>query len=339
MPISYSPTTSSSVFDIISEQIWVSCNECGCVQLKYLIDPNVLYNSTHNLTYTFPLWNQHHTSFSDFILNNIQHNNLMEIGGSSGALYNKLKGSNINYSCIDLCEASFDTSNIKYEIANCENYMFINNNCIAASHIFEHLYEPTKFIKNISKQNIDSVFISIPNMEILLEKNNPLILNYEHTYYIDTYFIQYLFSKEGYSLIKSEIFKEHSLFFYFKKTNCNEIKLEYRISIKDTFIKINEKINNTIKNIDIKENSFIVPGGYLGQIIYTINRPKSILGFLDNDISKQNKRLYGTPYYMYSFDKLKEYNQLINLYVFAGPYINEICNQLKNYNNILINII
>lgn len=342
MPITFSPVDNNDISsDIYDNQNWLVCNNCGCVQLKNLINPDILYGNTHNLTYNLPLWSEHHSLFSKFILENIKNDSIMEVGGSSGVLYNKLKDSNIKYSCIDLCKANFDTSNITYEISNCENYKF-NTDTIVASHLFEHLYEPNNFIKNLSKCNVKSVFISIPNMKVLLEKSNPYILNYEHTYYVDKYYIEYMFIQEGYTLHNYYEFKNHSLFFMFEKTpniKLDNFNLINKISIKDIFLNINNTLIHNIKNTNILPNSFIIPGGYLGQLIYSINKPDSLFGFLDNDISKHNKRLYGTPYYMYSFDKLNEYNYTVNVYIFGGPYTNEIINQLQNYKNINIHII
>ena len=98
-------------------------------------------------------------------------------------------------------------------------------------------------------------------------------------------------------------------------------------------------IYNKLLYISIPENSFIAPGGHMGQLVYCISKPNKILGFLDNDISKHYKRNYGTPYFIYPFDKIKDYNSLINIYIYAGPYLNEIIKQLEEYNNINIIIL
>ena len=51
----------------------------------------------------------------------------------------------------------------------------------------------------------------------------------------------------------------------------------------------------------------------------------------DNDPSKIGKRLYGTENYIFKMDEVKKYNN-ITLLIYKGPYIEEMMNQLNNYN-------
>ena len=82
------------------------------------------------------------------------------------------------------------------------------------------------------------------------------------------------------------------------------------------------------------KKTFIVPSGHFGSTIYYYNKYKeNIIGFLDNDKEKNNKYLYGTNIYTYSFDILKEYlNDDINILLHAGPYTDEIIKQIKSIN-------
>ena len=57
---------------------------------------------------------------------------------------------------------------------------------------------------------------------------------------------------------------------------------------------------------------------------------KHIIGFIDNDISKQNKRVYGTTGNVYSPDVLLNYRDtVISIILYAGPYTTELKNQLN----------
>lgn len=338
VPISLSVTDQKIDTDVFDKQDVRYCENCGCVQLKNLINPEILYTTTHNLTYTHPMWDDHHNNFSRFILTTINNNSIMEIGGSSGALYNKIKNANLEYSCIDLCQANFDVSNIKYVIANCENYKFNNVSCIAMSHVFEHLYDPKKFIENIDQHNIKTVYISIPNMINLLDNKSSSIIHNEHTFFIDDIFIRYLFSRKGYELINSKKFKNHSIFYQFEKTNCKVSELLNREYIKNTMYDIYLNLQDRFTNCIFQENSFIVPAGHMGQLVYNVSKPKSILGFLDNDKAKQGKRQYGTPYNIFPFDELNKYQSEINIYIYAGVYVNELLSQLNIYKNVKIHL-
>lgn len=340
MPISLSVTTANIENDIILTQHVSYCKQCGCVQLSKLIDTNILYGTSHNLTSMLPTWNDHHAHFSKFILDSMKYESIIEIGGSSGALYNKIKSSNIEYSCIDICEPSFDTTSIKYIIGNCEEYVFDNVNCVAMSHVFEHLYNPNNFIDNIAVNNVKSIYISIPNMTYLLETMSASIIHYEHTFFIDKYFMEYLFSQKGYKLVNYTEFKNHSLFFEFEKTYCTPLNITFRESIHKSILNISDNLMDRFMKHTIPPNSFIVPGGHMGQLLYSMAKPTSILGFLDNDTAKHNKRQYGTCHYIYPFNTLNMYkDQEINIFIYAGPYTSELLKQLSVYNNINIIVV
>jgi hypothetical protein len=333
IPITFSPPKDAFENDKSSHQIYSYCEECGCVQLSNLINPEILYNTTHNITYSTPTWQKHHIDFSEFILDKIKDiNTLTEIGGMSGVLSKHIIKSrpDIKYTCIDLCDITEDSlEGITFIKGNCEDCSFEGTHTIAMSHVFEHLYNPSKFVENIAKYNVKSVIISIPNLEELLNNKNLNTLHFEHTYYIDKYYIEYMFSKHGYKLNDINYFGKHSIFFHFIKEDHKELDLINNTELKYKFNDL-LTIRNNIANIKIEPNSFIAPGGHFGQLIYTLCKPHNLLGFLDNDTSKQGYRVYGTPYIANSYSKLLEYEN-VNVYVYAGPYTDEIVKQLEKY--------
>lgn len=336
-PISFSPPDNNINYekDEYNDQIISTCKECGCIQVKSLISPDILYKTSHNLTFNTETWKEHHDMFASFILeDNIT--SLLEIGGSSGILYNKLLNNNINYKCVDLCETSTIPAD-KYIIGNCENYEYNNIENVGMSHVFEHLYNPLNFIECLGRDKVKNIYISIPNLEYLLDNERPFVIHNEHTFYIDYNYINYMFSKYGYTISKFNKFKSHSLFIKFTYTNCNPLQLIKNETISRKYIDI---MNNLNFKINIPKNSYIVPGGYLGQLLFTLAKPESIYGFIDNDITKQGRRVYGTPLYTYSFDILKKHkDDNINIYIISSPYNDEIIQQIKSYSldlNIII---
>jgi 2-polyprenyl-3-methyl-5-hydroxy-6-metoxy-1,4-benzoquinol methylase len=339
MPIILSQTYNKIDDDVFQDQQVYYCKHCSCVQLKNLIDPSILYQHPHNTTSALPTWKEHHATFSKFITESLDTNAIMEIGGSSGALYQHLKNEPIEYSCIDLCEANFDTSNCTYIIGNAEEYNYDNVDTVAMSHVFEHLYDPKLLLSNLSKNNISTIFISIPNMSALLNRRSSSIIHYEHTYYIDKYFTEYLLSEQGYSLTKYVEFKDHSLCMQFKKTNCEKQVIEPRHNIVEQIHDIYNSMYTRFQGQEISPTSYIIPAGHMGQLFYSIAKPSSIYGFLDNDPSKQGKRLYGTPYMIYPFDQLKRHSETIDVYIYAGPYLKEVVKQLEQYSNIRMTIL
>ena len=79
----------------------------------------------------------------------------------------------------------------------------------------------------------------------------------------------------------------------------------------------------------IPENSFICPAGLYGQSIYLyINNKKNILGFIDNNPNRHNKKLYGTDKLVYSPSSINYDNSTI--IICDCPYKDEIINNLYN---------
>ena len=317
------------------------CNNCGCVQLKHLLDPKELYGTPHNITYNTPIWKEHHRLLCNFICENIESDKkeIIEIGGYSGVLANiiKQKDNSIKYRILDLCDINPNIENVKFINGNCETFNFDNNTNIVMSHIFEHLYDPIKFINNIKENNVKNVFISIPNMDEQIKNKRIPIVHQEHTFFCDYDTIIYLFSLGGYICKSYYYYKEQSIFFHF--TNNSNLSIDnsyFDVKRIENLCNVYEYNKNKIKDIviDNNENIFIVPAGLYGQIIYYFLNTKyknNILGFLDNDPSKVDKRLYGTPNYIFKMEEIKKYDN-ITLLMYKGPYIQEIIEQLNTYN-------
>jgi hypothetical protein len=52
------------------DQKWVICKKCGCIQLLELIPLVELYSKNHSNEVVGKIWNEHHTSFAQFITSN-----------------------------------------------------------------------------------------------------------------------------------------------------------------------------------------------------------------------------------------------------------------------------
>jgi hypothetical protein len=336
-PISISPPKPGTPFrmDNFSDQTFSSCPNCSCVQLSgNLIDPAILYANPHNNTGNTPTWKLHHETFSKFVLNTLP-KKVIEVGGT-GTLYACMKEEtpDIPYSSLDICSPTKKLPGVTYLQGNCETFDFTGHSTVVMSHVFEHLYNPCKFIENLSNAAVEHVIISIPNMKAMLDVNNINILHNEHTYYVDRLFAEYIFSKYNYKLTLANEFKDHSLFFHFTLTKDTEYmknQLAPRPEIPERMFDIYSREKERLSNILIKENSFIAPAGLYGQLLHYFSKPDTLLGYLDNDTAKQGVRVYGTPYYVFPFDSLKNHKR-ITIYLWGGPYKEELLKQLQTYN-------
>ena len=335
-PISISPPKPGTPFrmDKFSDQTFSACPACSCVQLSgKLIDPDILYANPHNNTGETPTWKLHHQTFSAFVVKTLP-NSVLEVGGT-GTLYSFMQKEtpDIPYSSLDICSPTKKLPGVTYLEGNCETFDFTGHSTVVMSHVFEHLYNPCTFVEHLSKAKVEHVIISIPNMKAMLDVKNINILHNEHTYYVDAYFTEWIFSKYKYKLTLKNEFKDHSLFFHFTldttQKACEE--LSFRPEIPEQMLNIYTNEKERLSKIVIKENSFIAPAGLYGQLLHYFSKPDTLLGFLDNDTAKQGVRVYGTPYYVFPFDSLKNHKR-ITIYLWGGPYKEELLKQLQTYN-------
>ena len=104
-----------------------------------------------------------------------------------------------------------------------------------------------------------------------------------------------------------------------------------------------------LKNHSFNKPSILAPAGHFSSILYQYLPEEvkhNILFSIDNDKQKQNKRVYGTNIFAYSFEEGKSIlNKLnikdkIDIIIINCPYQNEIKNQiLKTFDLNKINII
>ena len=337
-PIKYIAPKESSEPDILIDHDLLGCKECGCVQLKNLVDPKLLYDTPHNSP-TSEVWKIHHDLFAQFIKNNLATNDtikIVEIGGYIGLLAEKMNQyDNIKYTIFDICEHNPNLPNVDFICGNCETYDFSEDSVIVMSHVFEHLYEPRKFLENMKKNKIRDIFISIPNQTLQMKNNIHPVLYQEHTYLGEFNDIEYIFSQYNYEMKTSYEYGIHALLCHFSLTN-KELNIVLK---KDTnrieFIKnqYREKFETT-NNLDIPEKFFIIPACFSGQLIYHNIKSEyknNLLGFLDNDPTKTGQRFYGTSKYVYRMDEVRNHIGRLKILIHKGAYVNEIVKQLNSY--------
>jgi hypothetical protein len=304
---------------------WVSCKSCDIIQLVTLVEPIKLYGNTHNNTGESLLWINHHNMLYNFIKNSITTNKILEIGAENGVLAQKFIEENYKYSILNIFEEKNKIDGIEYIQHNCEDYDYVGIETIVLSHVFEHLYNPRRFVETISKSKVKNIVLSVPNLKMCLTKNTVSFINNEHTYYFEESHIIKLFELFNYKLNKKEYCKDYSIFFsfnYVELTNTVDLLKEYFI-----------KRESDISSIILDKPTYIVPGGHYGSVIYYYLKNKEyVSGFLDNDKGKQGTYMYGTNLLIYSLNHIKDLTN-ISILLHAGPYTNEITNQLKDINS------
>lgn len=332
-PITPSSSNLEASTDEFQDCTFAGCADCGCIQLKTLIDPIKLYSNSHNSTEETPTWKEHHHLFANFIGNNT-HEAILEIGGNSGILYKLLSPRIPQYTIMDICDSETRPAEVRFIQGNCEQYDFTGHTCVALSHTFEHLYNPRSFIQNLYNARVNSVFISIPNMDHLYSSENISLLHNEHTFFVGDNEIKLAFLQMGYACKVAYDFRSHSRFYHFIYNTGEKIPCQFpqNMSRITGFQNTLTKYDATLKSLEITMPFFICPAGHYGQkIYYYLQRFGHYMkGFIDNDKSKQHKRVYGTPAYVYSPDILTRYrDNPICVILYAGPYTEELKAQLN----------
>jgi len=289
--------SNNSVTEHYYEYTLIACTNCKCLQLKYLVDPSILYSDVYmNATFT-PSWADHHAHFSKFILDHTAETKFLEVGANKGDLYlNMSKEREVEFTTLDMFKHKDLPEKITFLEGNCETFDFTGISTIILSHVFEHLYSPHTFIENIRRASVATVFISIPNFDLLLKEQSLLILYSQHTFFCGFDYIVYMFSLHNYRCVSSYIYDgpvKSTMFTFVLDTTMMPLGTpSTNIQLyREIFI---DKIQR-IQNIDIPPNSYIMPSGVYGQLYYYhIKNKENIRGFLDNNAQRHKNKLYGT---------------------------------------------
>lgn len=324
--------------DQVIDHTLVSCKSCFCLQLQNLVDPTILYSMSHNSSKS-EVWLKHHKLLADFIYEGLQEyplKKIVEIGGSSGVIAEHLSGyADVDYTIFDLCDHDPKIPNVKFLVGNCESADFTDDSSIVMSHVFEHLYEPNKFVKNMARNNIRSIFLSVPNMTLQLANKIHPVIYQEHTFFCELDDIKMIFAQYGYKTKKEYFYGIHAILIHFEKTSESvELVRSRDYSTVKTILDVYTEKKRITEALVLDSPYFVIPACFSGQLInYNIlpQYKKNILGFLDNDKTKTGKRMYGTDVFVYRMEEVLKYDGPLKIVIHKGAYVDEIVKQLTGY--------
>ena len=221
-----------------------------------------LYSKSHGSGTTGITWYNHHKEFYNFSKKNLK-GNILEIGAGENSILNHVKKFNEinNFYCIGK-NISLKKKNTKIKKIN--NFFnedkilkIIKNqkiDCILHSHLFEHIYNPKKFLNFLYKiSNINCKhIISVPDMFRMVKNNQTNVVFFEHPFYYDLDKIKQIFSECGFKFNKNLFFgKGHSIMIEFTKIK-KKIKVINKNKYK-TNLKLFKNLFNKLSN-DAKKN-------------------------------------------------------------------------------------
>ena len=340
-PIFMGITKENEKKDKRNEMSWWISKSSGMIQLSPLIPLEELYFNAHAPGEVGKMWEQHHEDFSKFVIESNCNNKIFEIGGASGILANKChtKAPNLNWkiiepnppSSVEGCKAKF----IKGFFDNNFNHN-LKDSTVIHSHVLEHIYDPHAFMKILSDK-IDKngkIIFSIPNMEVWLKNKFTNYLNFEHTYLLNETYCELFLKFYGFKILNKKYFmKDHSIFYSVEKKEKNNL---FHFNDKNSYLK-NKKlfieflnfhkdlINDLNKIIDKNKSEVYLFGAHIfSQFLINFGlKQDKIVAILDNDASKQLKRLYGTTLQVNS-PKILKNKKNPTVILRAGVYNEEI---------------
>jgi len=334
----------STYIECLETLSFSQCITCNTIQLDKLIPLNVLYSESHNYSSVGITWNNYFKLFIDTIAPIIIGKNILEIGCPSGKIALKSK----DYKHWYIVEPN-KNPNITFDdsITFIENF-FDNTlkiddkiDVIIHSHLFEHIYEPSKFLINCSEiLNEEGVmFFGIPNMEYLSETNICPFLGvfFEHTIFLNKQNTAHLLTSHNFEIIEIIEYEKHSILFHCKKnSNLNKSENFSIANLRPLFFTTLQyfemfiKRCNDIINISTKY-VYIFSASYNTQIILSMGLNKSkITGILDNCNEKQGKYLYG--FNLNIFDPSVIIDKDCIVIIKNGYYMNEVLSQIMDIN-------
>ena len=183
------------------------------IQLKKLIPLETLYKSFHTSGDVGKLWHKHHDNFCKFLMKYNKSKKLFEIGGAKGFLAQRFlkekRDRDISWTIVEPNpEVRFKDDRLKiikkFFDSNFKDNIY--HSSVIHSHTLEHMYDPMKFLRSISKKMAvgSKMFISIPNMFEALKRKYSNCINFEHSFFLREEHFYYMMEINNFKLIKKK---------------------------------------------------------------------------------------------------------------------------------------
>ncbi len=329
------PLSEDKLFDMN----WFISRSSGSIQLNPLVPLDILYGQSHGSGSIGSTWEKHHQSFAEFIAEQKQSKDILEIGGGHGITAKNYLDMvpDSNWTIVEPNPTNMEHPRIRVKKGFFTKGFKIDDkiDTVVHSHLLEHIYEPINFFDQINQflSADGSMVFSIPNLRIMLEKCYTNCINFEHTVFFTEPYVEYALSKTGFEIVSKKYYLEdHSIFYFAKKVTAKAKNIlpaglyESNKKLFNNYVCTHEAV---IDQINQKLNQFdgecyLFSAHIFSQYLIAFGLDtKKIASVLDNDSKKQGKRLYGTSLYVES-PKILKGKSNIAVIIRAGVFQNEI---------------
>ncbi len=341
-PVFIGCTKTSQKDDILADMSISICKDSGIIQLDKVLPLEIVYPEYHSEALG-GMWHEHHMEFVKFLL---KYNpcKVLEIGGSNGFIAKEYLKQNkkAKWIMVEPTPSCTNSRNLKIIKKYFDGKFQLEGkvDAVVYSHVLEHQYDPKEFIKNISLllENDGLHIFTVPNLYKYVINRYTNWLNFEHTVFLTEYFIDYTLQLYGFKIIEKQYFYDPSIFYATQKTSRkasakyqNKYK-EYKKMFLDFLVYYNSLIKSINHKIDNFDGQVYLFGAHVfSQILLQMGLKGNILGILDNSKLKKGKRLYGSNLYIEN-PQITENKRKVAVVLRAGPYQEEVTNQLRRIN-------
>ena len=345
----------NGVENLYADMTFIECKHCNTVQIKELINPEILYSNNHNINVVGNIWSNHYTELIKFIGNSIKNKTVLEIGDPSCKISTKMSDDADKWYIVEINpDKNIDIpKKVLFIKKFFDENIVINDkiDVVIHSHLLEHITTPIEHLKQVHKLlNAEGELIfSVPNLNLILQSGQSpnAVLHFEHTYFYSIETLKHILNACGFIVSETFEYLNHSIFFKCKKVNIIDLEIntlrDNNIGVKDLFIqnftffkgKILE-INERILSHDT--NEIYLYGAHISsQFLINIGLDlSSVMCILDNSSSKNKLMLYGTTLITeYPSIIIKDKKPLV-IILHTSIYRDEIKSQLENLNKSVI---
>lgn len=325
------------------------CSKCYTIQTKYEADLSLIYSESFAGLFgtTRSIMN---IEFSKFVLCNNTIKSVLEVGAGNGDIADiLLEGGNLEYTIIDPSYWGNTTNrNIIKNFIETIDTTSLMADTVVMSHVFEHFYDPMAILnKLLEMPNLNYIYINHPNLESFIKHGNYHVLNPEHIFYAETFFIEEIFLLFGFKRKRSYNYTDFAVFLEFEriKVEKNSISFPRNINTLESTQLFFSNLFKNIKTLNEILNKTTLPVHIWPSSMHTnfviamgLNKDK-INGVLDNSPHKIGKYLYGYNLYCKSFKEITESDDKKIIILAGGSYNKEVLDSVKNNSSNIVYII
>jgi hypothetical protein len=322
--------------DLVADMAWEIGAQTGFIQLGKLLPLDILYREQHN-DGTGTVWQGHYKAFADFLYK-FKPKHILEIGGAHDQIATNYfaQDAAVTWTTVEPNPEHIGSDKIRVIKGWFDEAFTLDTpvDTVIHSHVFEHTYEPFKFMAHIGKflKVGDKHIFTFPNLLPYVEKKWTNALNFEHTAFLTEEITDYILEKEGFKILEKAYYgSPHSIFYATEKVGeGRELPVpNHYEEYKKVFLDYIRFHLEMVRDLNEKMREAQGPVYLFGAHIFSQTliqfglETDKIIAVLDNSTLKQGKRLYGTRFTVESPHALKGQGR-VNLILKAGGYNEEI---------------